>query len=123
MKTIHEHITQYEKDLDAYYAREKNKLTRIRQVLGAAVPVPRAPLPQGARKTTAKTQVRDRNKTAEVIGLLKRPDGASMAEIASVTGWQDNSIRGFMSGVLRKKMRLRLHSEKVNRERRYKIAA
>jgi hypothetical protein len=133
VKTIHEHIDQYEKDLDAWYAHEKDNIAQIRQVLTVSTQTGLAPQfsfsaagdggRKPARKTGAKAKVRDRNKTADVIGLLKRPGGASMAEIASATGWKDNSIRGFLSGVVTKKMGLPLRSMKANNERRYVIAA
>src|SRR5215467_5364743 len=42
--------------------------------------------------------------TAKVIGLIKRPDGASLKELMKSTGWKEHSVRGFVSGILRKKM-------------------
>lgn len=131
MKSILEHIDQYEKDLDAWYAHEKDNIVQIRQVLMASPQTGSTPrfsfdvagdggrMP--ARKISASAKVRDRNKTADVIGLLKRPGGASLAEIASATGWKNNSIRGFLSGVLTKKMGLPLRSMKTNNVRRYVI--
>lgn len=43
-------------------------------------------------------------KTDMIIDLLKRKDGASVAEIANVTDWQAHSVRGFLSGTVRKKL-------------------
>lgn len=58
-----------------------------------------------------------------LIALLKRPEGASLAEIMAATGWQAHSARGFISGSLKKTLGLEVTSEKVHgRGRIYKIA-
>lgn len=44
-----------------------------------------------------------RTKTEQVVSLLSRPSGASIAEIMKSTGWQAHSIRGFLAGSLKKK--------------------
>jgi hypothetical protein len=122
VKTLHECIDQYEKELDAYYAHEKNNLTEIRKVIGSPVQPPRGLAVFPDHAPTVITPVGDNNKTASIIELLRRPAGASLAELASLTGWKINSIRGFLSGALGKKG-LKVRSAKVNNERRYKIAA
>lgn len=62
-------------------------------------------------------------KQAELIALLQTPDGASIAEITAVTGWQAHSVRGAISGQLKKKLGLAVTSEKVEgRGRCYYIA-
>ena len=55
---------------------------------------------------------RDGSKKSIVLGLLRRKDGATMAEIAKATGWQNHSIRGFISGAIGKKMGLTVESAK-----------
>jgi hypothetical protein len=58
-----------------------------------------------------------------MIGLLRRPEGASVEEMAKATGWQSHSVRGVMSGALKKKLGLVIASEKVaGRGRIYRIA-
>ena len=58
-----------------------------------------------------------------MIGLLPRPEGASVEEMAKATGWQSHSVRGVMSGALKKKLGLTIASEKVEgRGRIYRIA-
>ena len=63
------------------------------------------------------------SKQDRMIGLLRRPEGASVEEMAKATGWQIHSVRGVMSGALKKKLGLVIASEKVEgRGRIYRIA-
>ncbi|MBZ5678155.1 MAG: DUF3489 domain-containing protein [Acidobacteriia bacterium] len=62
------------------------------------------------------------SKTAKVLALLQRPQGAGLKELLKATGWQPHSVRGFISGVVVKKMGLRVASTKPESgERRYAI--
>lgn len=63
-------------------------------------------------------------KQATLIAMLRAPDGASIAEIMAATGWQSHTVRGAMSGALKKKLGLEITSEKVeDRGRVYKLPA
>ena len=53
-------------------------------------------------------------KQAQIIALLQRSQGASIAEIVAATGWQAHSVRGMISGALKKKLGLPITSEKVD---------
>jgi len=53
--------------------------------------------------------------------LLRRDGGATIAEVAHATGWQPHSVRGAISGTLRKKLRLVVDSENSSRGRIYRI--
>jgi hypothetical protein len=79
---------------------------------------------KAARNTDGASEAREGSKKAIVLELLRRKDGATLAEIAKATDWQNHSIRGFISGTLTKKMGLTVESAKnVAGERHYKIAA
>ena len=56
--------------------------------------------------------MREGSKTAKVLELVKRPEGATLKQIIKSTGWQPHSIRGFISGTLSKKMKLVVVSTK-----------
>lgn len=57
-----------------------------------------------------------------MLDLLKRPDGATTKELMKATGWQPHSIRGFLSGTIRKKMDIVVTSTKgEDGERSYSV--
>jgi hypothetical protein len=62
------------------------------------------------------------SKQAEVIAMLRRPDRATVDEVASATGWRRDTVRGVFSGTLKKKLGLRLTSAKEERGWVYRIA-
>ena len=67
---------------------------------------------------------RDGSKKSIVIEMLKRKNGATLAEIAKATDWQNHSIRGFISGTVGKKMGLMVESTRNDAgERTYKITS
>ena len=60
-----------------------------------------------------------------VLAMLRRANGASVAEIIEATDWQPHSVRGFFSGALKKRLKINVVSEKNAKtgERRYHVAA
>ena len=74
--------------------------------------------PKGKKASSA----RDGSKTAKVLDLLKRPDGATLKELMKAPGWQPHSVRGFLSGTVGKKMGLTVTSTKgEDGERTYSV--
>ena len=77
--------------------------------------------PKGEKKGGS---ARDGSKAAEILELLKRPGGATAKELIKATGWQSHSVRGFLSGTIRKKMGLAVTSIKGgDGERSYSVKA
>jgi hypothetical protein len=84
---------------------------------------------RGSAKTVRATRregggaARADTKQARLIAMLKAPKGATIAEIIDATGWQAHTVRGALSGALKKKLGLNVTSEKVEgRGRVYRIA-
>ena len=108
--------------------------------LGIAQPEPAAePGPQAAADSAAepasepavespvvvpaKPKSRSNSKQVLVIGLLQRPEGATIAQIMEATGWQSHTVRGLFSGALKKKLGMNLVSDKAQgAERVYRLA-
>ena len=66
---------------------------------------------------------RANSKIAKVVDLLRKPHGASIKTIMDATGWQAHSVRGAISGAIKKKLALNVSSEKRGDERIYRIGA
>jgi hypothetical protein len=62
------------------------------------------------------------SKQSRVVAMLQSPTGVSIAAMMKATGWQQHSVRGFLAGVVRKKLKFKLSSEKVDGNRVYRIA-
>ena len=61
------------------------------------------------------------SKQAQVVAMLQSASGATIAAMMNATGWQQHSVRGFLAGVVRKKLKLKLNSMKVDGVRVYRI--
>ena len=61
-------------------------------------------------------------KIEKVIEMLRKPGGASIKALIATTGWQAHSVRGAISGTIKKKLGLTVTSERVNDTRVYRIA-
>jgi hypothetical protein len=76
---------------------------------------------KGKRAKPVHHKTRNSSKQATVLALLGRPDGTTIAAIMETTGWQAHSVRGFLAGVVRKKLGLTVQSEKTDGERVYRV--
>jgi hypothetical protein len=71
--------------------------------------------------TSSKPAARPDTKHARIIAMLRVPAGTTIAAIMSATEWQQHSVRGFLAGVVRKKLGLNLVSEQTDKGRVYRI--
>jgi len=70
---------------------------------------------------SSKPAVRPDTKHTRIIAMLRAPAGTTIAAIMTATEWQQHSVRGFLAGVVRKKLGLNLVSEQTDRGRVYRI--
>jgi len=97
---------------------EGNGLTLIITDTGfAAIGIEVEPQKTKAQKSEPKPaaterRTREGTKQALVIEMLRRPEGASIAEIVEATAWVSHSVRGFLAGALKKKLGMAIESTK-----------
>lgn len=73
--------------------------------------------------TAAKPRMRDNSKQAQVIAMLKRPEGATIEQICEATQWQAHTVRGTFAGAFKKKLGLEITSTKeADGQRIYRVA-
>ncbi len=95
-------------------SKTTRKQTTTKTTFKRAAPKPAAEKPKVPRAAS---------KQARLIEMLKRPEGATIDEIVTALTWQSHTIRGAMSGALKKKLGLKVESEKVDdRGRVYRVA-
>src|ERR1700681_2208304 len=92
---------------------------------GAARPASRKSSNSTSRKRPAtassKPTARPVTKHDRIIAMLRTPAGATIASLVTATDWQHHSVRGFLAGVVRKKLGLNLVSEQTDKGRVYRI--
>jgi hypothetical protein len=80
----------------------------------------------GAKKPVKAEKIRPRparsgTKQEAILALLRQPTGATILAMMKATGWQQHSVRGFLAGVVRKKLKLKLDSKTVDGNRIYHV--
>jgi hypothetical protein len=66
-------------------------------------------------------RIKSASKQDKIVALLQRPKGATLDVLVKETQWQKHSVRGFLAGTIRKKLKLPLLSEKIDGFRTYRI--
>ena len=95
-------------------SKTTRKQTTTKTTVKRATPKPTAEKPKAPRAES---------KQAQLIAMLKRPDGATIAEVVEALQWQPHTVRGSIAGALKKKLGLKVESEKVDgRGRVYRVA-
>jgi len=72
---------------------------------------------------SSKSSARSATKHDRIIAMLRTSAGATIASLVTATEWQQHSVRGFLAGVVRKKLGLNLVSEQTDKGRVYRIKA
>ena len=81
----------------------------------------KAPVAEGGEQKPRPENEAGQSKLAALIALLRSPEGATLPQMTTATGWQAHSVRGAMSGALKKKQGLTITSEKTEAGRVYRI--
>lgn len=88
----------------------------------AAKPKPGAQYTISRSRSPSHKTERSESKQSQIIAMLQAPDGATIEAMVHATGWQQHSVRGFLAGVIRKKLGLNLESVKDKVGRIYRIS-
>jgi hypothetical protein len=96
-----------------------SKATKKRSSALAAAPV--AVAQQQTKGSSKDLKTDPTSKQSRVITKLQAPAGTTIAAMMKATGWQQHSVRGFLAGVVRKKLKLKLDSKKIDGNRLYRI--
>jgi Protein of unknown function (DUF3489) len=79
--------------------------------------------PKRSAPASSKSTARSATKHDRIIAMLRTSAGATIASLVTATEWQPHSVRGFLAGVVRKKLGLNLISEQTDKGRVYRIKA
>src|ERR1700737_2965965 len=99
----------------------KSKSKSKTSTRSAARPTSKSKARSRSAHSSPKISTRPDTKHDRIIAMLRTPAGATIAAIMTATEWQQHSVRGFLAGVVRKKLGLNLVSESTDRGRVYRI--
>jgi cell division septation protein DedD len=110
----------------------KSSSTKSSSAKSPAAKQPRAATGQRSRAAASKPAVKKAkavpiaspegtSKQAQLIALLRSAAGASMADMMALTGWQSHTVRGMLSGALRKRLGLDVQCQRVDGVHLYRI--
>ena len=99
-----------------------SKSAKKRASAPSATPVGVAKPVQSAPRKPKRPNSEAGSKQDSVIAMLKSPAGATIDAMMKATGWQQHSVRGFLAGVVRKRLKMKLGSKKVDGKRVYRIS-
>jgi hypothetical protein len=96
--------------------RKAKQPTKSKVLAGSKLAAGAAPKPASSGAPAASS------KQSTVLKMLRDPKGTTLAAMMKATDWQQHSVRGFLAGVVKKKLNLNLVSEKVDGKRLYRLA-
>ncbi len=104
------------------YPKTPKNAPKAQTAKRATVRKPAKTARRGATSRKADSPARNGTKQALLVGMLQRPDGATIEQMTAKTGWQPHSVRGAISGALKKKLGLTVESAVTeDRGRVYRI--
>lgn len=105
-------------------AKQKSKQRKTARAPGGKSTTKKLPAGKSPNESRIRKTAKPRDsKQAKLIALLERPEGATIDDLMKATGWQAHSVRGVMSGALKKRLGLTITSEKGENGRTYRVAA
>jgi Protein of unknown function (DUF3489) len=100
-----------------------SKSWKKRPAASAPAAVPTAKSSRHNAGDAAPNKAHAGSKQSRIIAMLRSPTGTTIEAMKKATGWQSHSVRGFLAGVVRKRLKLKLGWKKVDGNRVYQIVS